>query len=47
MLLSWHNIAFFQAMMAAMRQAIGEGRFGAFRSEMRNRWLAQEDNQRG
>jgi len=30
-LLSWHNLAFFQAVMAAMRAAIAEGRFEAFR----------------
>ncbi|HUO23883.1 MAG TPA: tRNA guanosine(34) transglycosylase Tgt [Caulobacteraceae bacterium] len=30
-LLSWHNIAFFQTLMAAMRAAIAEGRFEAFR----------------
>ena len=30
-LLSWHNLAFFQALMAAMREAIGEGRFERFR----------------
>jgi queuine tRNA-ribosyltransferase len=40
MLLSWHNIAFFQAMMAAMRTAIAEGRFAAFRADMRSRWTA-------
>ncbi len=32
-LLSWHNIAFYQALMAAMRAAIAEGRFEAFRSQ--------------
>ena len=30
-LLSWHNIAFFQALTAAMREAISEGRFEQFR----------------
>ena len=35
MLLSWHNIAFFQALMAAMRAAIAKGRFEAFRKEFR------------
>ncbi len=30
-LLSWHNIAFYQALTAAMREAITEGRFEAFR----------------
>uniref|UniRef100_B0T8H6 Queuine tRNA-ribosyltransferase n=1 Tax=Caulobacter sp. (strain K31) TaxID=366602 RepID=B0T8H6_CAUSK len=32
-LLSWHNIAFFQALTAAMRVAITEGRFEAFRRD--------------
>jgi queuine tRNA-ribosyltransferase len=41
MLLSWHNIAFFQSMMAAMRAAIREGRFEAWRREMRARWVDQ------
>jgi queuine tRNA-ribosyltransferase len=30
-LLSWHNVAFFEALVAAMRVAIAEGRFEAFR----------------
>ncbi len=47
MLLSWHNIAFFQAMMAAMRHAISEGRFEAWRSEMRGRWVGKVDDQPG
>jgi queuine tRNA-ribosyltransferase len=32
-LLSWHNLAFYQALMARMRTAIVEGRFGAFRRD--------------
>ncbi|OYX69360.1 MAG: tRNA guanosine(34) transglycosylase Tgt [Caulobacter sp. 32-67-35] len=32
-LLSWHNIAFFQALTSAMREAISEGRFEAFRRD--------------
>lgn len=32
-LLSWHNLAFFQALMATMRAAIAEGRFDAFRRD--------------
>jgi queuine tRNA-ribosyltransferase len=32
-LLSWHNLAFFQALMAAMRDAIAEGRMAAFRAD--------------
>ena len=45
MLLSWHNIAFFQAMMAAMRSAIAEGRFETWRAEMRRRWTASPVDQ--
>jgi queuine tRNA-ribosyltransferase len=36
-LLSWHNIAFFQDLTAAMRAAISEGRFEAFRREFAGR----------
>jgi queuine tRNA-ribosyltransferase len=31
-MLSWHNLAFYQALMSAMRKAIAHGRFDAFRS---------------
>ena len=34
-LLSWHNIGFFQALTAAMRLAIAEGRMDAFRRDFR------------
>ena len=36
-LLSWHNIAFFQALTAAMRAAISEGRFAAFVKDFHDR----------
>ena len=36
-LLSWHNIAFFQALTAAMRDAIQHGRFEAFRRDFHAR----------
>jgi queuine tRNA-ribosyltransferase len=36
-LLSWHNIAHFQALTAAMRAAIAEGRFEQFRREFKAR----------
>jgi queuine tRNA-ribosyltransferase len=36
-LLSWHNIAFYQTLMAAMREAIAQGRFEAFRADFRAR----------
>ena len=38
-LLSWHNIGFFQSLTAAMRSAIAEGRLEAFRREFRHRHL--------
>jgi len=36
-LLSWHNLAFYQALMGGLRTAIGEGRLGAFRKQVRDR----------
>jgi queuine tRNA-ribosyltransferase len=36
-LLSWHNIAFFQALTAAMREAIAHGRFETFRRDFHDR----------
>ncbi len=39
-LLSWHNIAFFEALTAAMRAAIAEGRFEAFRRDFHARHTA-------
>ena len=36
-LISWHNIGFFQRLMAEMRAAIGEGRLDAFRAAFRAR----------
>jgi len=38
-LLSWHNIAFFQALTATMRAAISGGRFEAFRRDFAARHL--------
>ncbi|WP_454762034.1 tRNA guanosine(34) transglycosylase Tgt [Caulobacter segnis] len=40
-LLSWHNIAFFQTLTATMRAAIEEGRFEQFRRDFRARHLNQ------
>ena len=40
-LLSWHNLAFFQALMAQMREAIADGRFTAFRRAFQARSSAQ------
>lgn len=38
MVLSWHNTAFFQALMQRMRDAIAAGEFQALRSELAARW---------
>jgi len=38
MLLSWHNIAYFQNLMARMRQAIADNTFADFSSEFRRNW---------
>jgi queuine tRNA-ribosyltransferase len=43
-LLSWHNVAFFQALMAQMRAAIAAGRLETFRREFRSRTLASSDS---
>lgn len=40
MVLSWHNTAFFQALMQRMRDAIADGEFAALRSELSKRWEA-------
>jgi queuine tRNA-ribosyltransferase len=37
-LLSWHNIAFYQALMARIRSAIAAGNFAQLRHELRARW---------
>ena len=39
MLLTEHNLTFYQQLMAAMRAAIGEGRFTAFAAEFRRDYL--------
>jgi queuine tRNA-ribosyltransferase len=38
MLLSWHNIAYFEHLTARMRAAIAAGEFAAFRRDFRARW---------
>jgi queuine tRNA-ribosyltransferase len=42
MLLSWHNIAYYQSLMARMRAAIAEGRFAEFRKDFTARWESGE-----
>ena len=41
MLLTEHNLSFYQQLMAAMRSAIAEGRFAAFAAGFRARYLAR------
>ena len=38
MLLSWHNIAYFEDLTARMRAAIAAGEFDAFRRDFRAKW---------
>ena len=38
MVLSWHNIAFFQALMQRMREAITTGTFEQMRAELSTKW---------
>jgi queuine tRNA-ribosyltransferase len=42
-LVSWHNIAFYQALMAAMREAIAEHRFEAFRRDFHRHQAPDQD----
>jgi queuine tRNA-ribosyltransferase len=41
MLLSWHNVAFFQEMMRTIREKIAAGTFGPWRAQMNERWKPQ------
>jgi len=43
-LLSWHNVAFFEALMAELRAAIAEGRLAAFRRSFQARAQASSDS---
>jgi queuine tRNA-ribosyltransferase len=38
MLLTWHNLTFYQDLMAGLRAAVGEGRLGAFAEAFRERY---------
>jgi queuine tRNA-ribosyltransferase len=44
MLLSWANTAFYQELMAAMREAIAEGRFSAWAEETKRRLADHQDD---
>ena len=47
MLLSWHNTAFFQALMQEIRAAIAEGRFEALRARLHAVWEDTKSRPRG
>jgi queuine tRNA-ribosyltransferase len=38
MLLSWHNLAYYQELMQGIRQSIEEGRFADFMAETQETW---------
>ncbi|MBI1359529.1 MAG: tRNA guanosine(34) transglycosylase Tgt [Alphaproteobacteria bacterium] len=42
MLLSWHNIAFFEALMTEARKTIGQGRFELWRRDLVTRWSSSD-----
>jgi queuine tRNA-ribosyltransferase len=42
MLLTWHNLAYYQDLMAGLRKAIGEGRLDDFIGEVREGWAKGE-----
>lgn len=46
MILSWHNTAFFQALMTEIRLAISQNRFEALRAELSQRWDATKSSPR-
>jgi queuine tRNA-ribosyltransferase len=42
MLLTWHNLAYYQDLMAGLRKAIGEGRLDDYIGEVREGWAKGE-----
>jgi queuine tRNA-ribosyltransferase len=46
MLLSWHNTAFFQALMQEIRASIAEGRFEALRARLSDAWASTKSKPR-
>jgi len=47
MLLSWHNTAFFQALMQKIRNSIADGSFADLRAELSSRWASTASSPRG
>ena len=46
MVLSWHNIAFFQALMQQLRASIADGTFGDLREQLSTRWARTKSKPR-
>ncbi|MCR9077961.1 MAG: tRNA guanosine(34) transglycosylase Tgt [Hyphomonadaceae bacterium] len=46
MVLSWHNIAFFQALMQQLRVSIADGTFGDLREQLSTRWARTKSKPR-
>jgi queuine tRNA-ribosyltransferase len=43
MLLTWHNITYYQRLMAAIREAIAAGRLASLAESLRSRWTVSEE----
>jgi queuine tRNA-ribosyltransferase len=43
MLLTWHNVAYYQSLMRGLRRAIMERRLDAHAASVRAAWTANED----
>jgi len=43
MLLTWHNVQYYQDLTRGLRQAIRDGRLGAHAEHLRAAWIARED----
>lgn len=45
MLLTWHNLTYYQSLMRGIRSSIHAGQFAAYASHVRARWVAKETSQ--
>jgi queuine tRNA-ribosyltransferase len=45
MLLTWHNLAYYQSLMAGLRQAIQKGQLSAYTTDVRAAWQASKEPQ--
>jgi queuine tRNA-ribosyltransferase len=43
MLLTWHNVWYYQALMQSLRSAIRQGQLAAHAARLRASWAARED----